>query len=145
MRLVAARGIEGLHTPRHALFKIDRRPRYRDLACGDPGHVDKIVDELRQILQLASDCAAGLLAGLVMPPDSLQDAEWRADDAEGVSELVRQHGDELVLSHVTILDFSIKQTVLDGDGRPAAEILDQHDRVWIRGQSRGPEDHPQNA
>ena len=68
MRLVAAGGIEGLHTPRHALFEIDRRPRYRDLARGDPGHVDKIVDELRQILQLASDGAARLLAGLVMPP-----------------------------------------------------------------------------
>src|SRR6266853_3419362 len=111
MRLAVAGGVEGLHTPLHALPEVDGRTRHRDLARGDPAHVDQIVDELGQILQLASDGDPRLLAGLVTPAHRLQDTERGADDAEGVAELVCQHRDELILSHVAILDLPIEQTV----------------------------------
>ena len=75
----------------------------RDHPAGDPRHVEQVVDQADQVLDLPLDDVAGAapvrLAQLLQP----QQLHGRADRRQRVAQLVGEHGQELVLAQRRLL------------------------------------------
>src|SRR5262249_56131806 len=137
MRLArCAQGVEGAL---HGLEEIEWPAVEPDLAGHDASHVEKIVDEATQVLDLATDDFARLPPGRSSRiVDAIEDVHGVADGPEGIAQLVAEHGEELVLESVGRLRFGlgrlslgIEGGVLDGAGRPVSDGLRE-------GEIRGP-------
>src|SRR5262249_62424206 len=105
---------EGVDSALRAVLEVHGGAGHGDLARGDASDVHEIVDEPGEALELASHRAPGHLRRLLSATQALQDAEGRADHGKWVAELVGEHGHELILAHVAILDLRAEETVLDG-------------------------------
>jgi hypothetical protein len=74
--------------------QLDRLLPDLDLAAGDAGDVEQIVQQACEVLHLALEDAHVALRHLAAHPEDL---ESRHDRRQGVAELVTEHGQELVL------------------------------------------------
>jgi hypothetical protein len=91
---------EGVHAAAHEGGEVEGVHREHDLARHDAAHVEQIVHEALEVLRLAHDDAARARFHLVGLPDAVEDPDGVGDGAEGIAQLVAQHGEELVLGAV---------------------------------------------
>ena len=99
-------------------------PVQLDLAPVDPGDVHQVVDQPRQVDDVAArpSPARPPSAVAVRPPHQVQRV---ADRGQGVAQLVGQGGEELVLAAVRLLQLAVEPGVLDGDRRARGQVLGQ--------------------
>jgi hypothetical protein len=65
--------------------ELDRAPGERDVARGDPRHVEEVVDEPRQVPGLPLDDALGARGRRVLSGNVAEEADRAADGAERVT------------------------------------------------------------
>ena len=111
-----------------------------DLALHDARNVEQVVDEPRHVVRLAADHVARPVHGRLRHIRALHDVHRVADGRERVAQLVRQHGEELVLAPVRFLHGRVQARVLHGDGRTARDLLDQRDARRVEGFARTHQD-----
>ena len=84
----------------HQLGEGERAPVEHDLARGHPAHVEQIIDQPREVLNLTADHRAGALGGLVGVAHDVEHVHGARDRAERIAQLVPEHGQELILRAV---------------------------------------------
>src|SRR5882724_11514633 len=139
----AAGDLEGLQATRRALHQVDARPGQFDLSGGDPRGIQKVVDEVAEVAELALDDVTRPIRRI--PSDHVEDADRGADRPEGVPELVCEHGEELLLAHVALLDLPVEEAVVEGEGSASAELLDHNDHRRVVGGARRLNHHREDA
>jgi hypothetical protein len=75
------------------------------------------------VLHLAADHLPGEVERLAILIATLQDGQGVLDGGERVAQLVREHGEKLVLAAVRFLRLAVEAGVLDGDRGPVGEVL----------------------
>src|SRR5262245_40875246 len=88
---------ESLERVFHDGAEVDRSAAQVDLARCNARHVQKIVDEPREMLDLALDHAPSGYRGVVVLPDLIQHHRGPRDRRERIPQLMAQHGQEFVL------------------------------------------------
>src|SRR4030095_15434944 len=76
---------------------------------------------------LASDDRPDPCGVVVLTADPLEHAYRVADRAQGISKLVGEHREELVLATIAFLDLAVEASVVAGDGRAAPEVANEID------------------
>ena len=87
-------GPRGLDRARHDLVERDEAELERHPAGGEPRHVEEVVDEAREVLNLPLDHRALAPVAAAARPHQV---ERRRDGRQRVAQLVAQHREELVL------------------------------------------------
>ena len=106
----------GLDRARDHRGEVDRLALQRDLAARDARDVEQVVDQPRQLVDLALDDVArarALLVGQLLEPHQLHRV---ADRRQRVAQLVRQHGQELVLAAVGLAELLLALAQARGRG-----------------------------
>ena len=86
------------HDGRH----VDRLFLEPDLAAGDSGNLEQVIDQVSHLANLVVDHVAGPAQVGVVRAALLHDLDGVADRGQGVAQLVAQHGQELVLARVCL-------------------------------------------
>jgi hypothetical protein len=73
-----------------------------DAAVGDARHVEQVVDQVREMAGLAFQHLAGALHRGLVRWIAAQDVGYVTDGGERIAQLVREHGQELVLAPVVL-------------------------------------------
>ena len=77
-----------------------------NLSPGDPRYVEQIVDQASQVSDVTADDLDGPVGVVVAGTGDAEERDGVVDDSEGVSQLVREHRQEFVLSPVVGSDSS---------------------------------------
>ncbi len=93
-----------LDRPLDHVHEIDPLQSQLDGAPGDPRGVEQVLDQARHIAGLAVHHLERPLAHRFIAPSLPQDLDGVDDRGQGVSELVRQRGEELVLAAARLLE-----------------------------------------
>jgi hypothetical protein len=94
-----------------------------DLSQSNPRHVEQVVQQAGQMLQLPIHVLHGTvgdLPSLSREPEDLQGVQQRG---ERVTQLVREHRKEFVLPAIGHAELFIEATVLDRDGDARREVV----------------------
>ena len=81
--------------------QLDRLLAEFQLARGDAGHVQQVIDQPHDLIHLPLHQGVGLLVGLRVGGEA-EDLQGVADRGERVAKLMGQHGEELVLAAVGV-------------------------------------------
>ena len=129
----------------HHLLHVDGADLELDLAAGDPRHVEQVVDEPHELLQLAGDQVARPhhLAGIVAA--DAHDVHGVADRRQRIAQLVREHREELVLPLVLVLDLAKQQRVVDRRRRTRRELGHHRERIGVEVSRRRFQSQRQHA
>src|SRR5262249_42746779 len=84
--------------------QVQALPGQVDLARGDARHVHEVVDQPRQVVDLAVQHGEGLGGGGGVAEAQAEDLHGVADGGQGVAQLVGEHGEEVVLAAVGVLE-----------------------------------------
>jgi hypothetical protein len=79
------------------LGQFDRLVPEVDLARGDPGHVEQVIDEAAQVVHLGGHHLPCPVGGFPVDLAELEQVQGGADRGQGVAQLVGEHRQELVL------------------------------------------------
>ena len=77
--------------------QVDVGPLQGQLACRETRDVHQVVDDARQLIGLAPDGGAGLRQVIVAVCQMIDQGRSVHDDAQRIAQLVRHHGQELIL------------------------------------------------
>src|SRR5262249_56436301 len=88
------------HTRRHQGSKVQGPAMQSHLAGGEPTHVEQVLDEAREVLDLPIDDGARTLSRRLLGLRVLQDSAGVGDGPERIAQLMPEHGEELVLRAV---------------------------------------------
>ncbi len=116
-----------------------------DLAARDARHVEQIVDQAHELLQLPPDHFARPRQALRIRALRLQHVDRVADRRERIAQLVREHRQELVLALVLVLDLAIEARILQRRGAPRSEVLRHRDRFGVERPPGVPEPEHQHC
>src|SRR5438874_1531743 len=75
----------------HQVGQVEVLALQLDLAAGDPGHVEQVVDEPGEAADLAVQQVAGPGARLLVAAPQPEDVQGVADGRQGVAQLVGEH------------------------------------------------------
>ena len=90
----------GLDRPRHHHRGVQASFLQVDLTGRDPRDIEQVVDESHKVMELTfGDVICGL-AVMVGQSRQTEESECVAESRERIPELVREHGEELVLASV---------------------------------------------
>ena len=84
----------------HDVGEVERLELQDDLPRHHPGHVEEVVHETAEVLDLALDDAACVRGARLSVPETAQHVDGVADGAERIPQLVAEHGQELVLGAI---------------------------------------------
>ena len=118
----------------------------RDLAAADARDVEQVVDQPRHVPDLAAQHRARARRYHRVVRPHLQELERGEHGRERVAQLVRQHGQELVLAPVRLLRLAVQAGVVEGEARAPAEVLGDRQvgrAVAPRGRGGHERDRPQ--
>ena len=100
----------------YQLVEVDRPSLEDHLSAGEPGGVEEVADEPRQLRHLAGRDAEGTVVHVASRLGALQHVEAVGDRRQGVAQLVRQHGEVLVLAAVELEELVVSLAErLDGE------------------------------
>ena len=94
-----------------------------DLASGDAGHVQQVIDQPGHLVYLPVDHLRGPLQFRYRRTLGTKDLHRIADRGQRVAELVGQHRQELVLAAVGLLERRQEPRILDGDDGTVGEVF----------------------
>ena len=97
--------LQRLHRMHDDHREVDDALRQHDLAARDAGDVEKVVDDLREVLRLATDHRAAARGRLARRRRTLQQRGRVGDGGQRVAQLVPEHRQKLVLGEVRVLGF----------------------------------------
>ena len=122
-----ARRLERLERPPGHVAQRHRLALDHDPAGGHPRDVEQVVDETGQVVGLASDDHPDPRGVVVLGSELFEHRDRVADRGQGISKLVGQHREELVLAAIALLDLAIEAPVVERDRRAARQIADEID------------------
>ena len=108
--------------PPHEVVQVVRRALETHLAPGDRGEVEELVDQPAQRADVALDHVGGVPGMLRIGPTT-QDFRPREQRRERRSQLVGDHGQELVLAPVRLACLLVEPRAIDGVGGAPREDL----------------------
>ena len=104
MAAVRDQGPARLHGQFHHHLQLDRLLLEDHLASRDPGDVQQVIHHASHVLDLILDDLDRPLEVRAVEPFDLHDLHGVADRRQGIAQLVREHGEELVLPLVGLLE-----------------------------------------
>ena len=110
---------------RHQGGQVERLLAQQDLAARDARHVEQVVDQPGHVPDLAVHHVACRRGDRGTDARHLQDVQRIANGCQRIAQLVSEHGQELVLAAIVLLDVAIESRIVDRDGRPRGQVVHQ--------------------
>ncbi len=122
--VVSAQRAADLERLLEGLPQVHSLPLERELSAADPGDIEEVFDQPHQVHHLALDRRLRRRRGVCVAARVPEDSHRVADRRERIADLVRQHGEKLVLAAVGFGELAGELSQLLGRGPLLADVAE---------------------